>query len=208
VDTRGSPFFVHERMVSTWNPVASAASFMVRQESTAGVSLAIGSPISPNRMIVGPSLTDMATQVDPVGSGPALVGMLLGQLDVPVALPARPWPVVGACEVLARRLPASSWERDVARGACRYPGSDATVEGWLVALARDGAVTTRGRGSLAVWAVDEDWRQSWTALAWLLEDDVRATWLAAADVLHRSLSIAAKIAAAAASGAAESTSST
>ncbi len=159
-------------------------------------------------MLFGPSLADMAPQVDPATSGPALVGMLLGQLGVPVALPARPWPVVGACEVLARRLPASSWGREVARGACRYTGSDATVEGWLVALARDGAVTTRGRGSLAIWVVDEDWRQSWIGLASLLEDDVQATWLAAADVLHRSLSIAAKIAAAAASGAAESTSST
>lgn len=165
-------------------------------------------PISPNRMLVGPSVAHMAVHVDPASSGPALVGMLLGQLGVPVALPVRPWPVVGACELLARRLPASSWGRDVARRACRYPGSDATVEGWLVALARDGAVTTRGRGSLAVWAVDEDWRQSWTGLASLLEDDVRPTWLAAADVLYRSLSIAAKIAAAAASGAAESTSST
>lgn len=134
----------------------------------------------------------------------ALIGMLLAQLDGPVSLPARPWPLADGCRVLAARLPYSATAASTARQAVAQPCSDSLLERWVHALAQKSVLRPLGRGLTARWDVSETWRLQWQVLVGLLDDSERAVWVDAAHALQRSLSTAAKIAAAASSEASAS----
>lgn len=159
----------------------------------------------------GPAAGDKGT-VDQMDVIPepheALLGLLLAQLDGPVAIPARAWPVTSACELLARRLPTSSMIGGLAQAAVRRPCSDSTVEAWFRHLVAIGGARPCGRGYAAHWQVDEAWRLEWRAMLDLVEETEGLALREAGEALQRSLSIAAKIGLAASSSSASSTSAT
>lgn len=138
----------------------------------------------------------------------ALLGVLLAQLEEPVSIPARPWPVTAACEVLARRLPPTSGISEFARLATLRPCSDATVEAWFRGLVAAGAARPVGRGNAAHWQIDESWRREWQLVFELTDGDERQALTEAGETLQRTLSIAAKIGRAASSSDGPSTSGT
>lgn len=150
----------------------------------------------------------MGQQTDAAPPYEVLVGLLLAQVDGPVALPARPWPLADACRVLAARLPSATLAAQTARRVVAQPCADLLLERWALELAQRTAFRPSGRGPTASWQVSETWRREWQVLVELLDEGEREVWGDAAQALQRSLSTAAKIASAASRGALASMSST
>lgn len=128
----------------------------------------------------------------------ATVGLLFAVSETS-ELPARPWPLVAACQVLANKLPATSpyWAHlgfatDSVRG-------ESVVAAWMLALAEAGSVSGRGQMVDAVWIPAAGWIEWWKVAADNLPSDEAEAWAAAAQTLTRTLSIWRKASSAACS---------
>jgi hypothetical protein len=137
-------------------------------------------------------------------AGEALIGMLAataGRHEIP----ARPWPIVAACEHLAKALPKRSPWRLAAHFSLQM-GAEKTVERWLRTLAREGRASTRGRSTEARWVLHLAWVSHWKLVAEGLPADERQQWRHAGQVLKTCLSTWEKSSAAASRGPSPSTS--
>jgi hypothetical protein len=118
----------------------------------------------------------------------ATVGLLIA-LSEAGELPARPWPLVAACQVLAKRLPAASpysAQRGLATDSVR---GESVVAAWMLVLAEAGSVATRGQMADAAWIPAAGWIEGWKLAADNLPPDEAEAWIAAAQTLTRTLSI-------------------
>lgn len=118
----------------------------------------------------------------------ATVGLLFA-LSKARALPARPWPLVAACQVLAKRLPATSPYSAHLGLATDSVRGESIVAAWMLVLAEAGSVAGRGRMAAAAWIPASGWIEGWTLAADNLPRDEAEAWDAAAQTLTRTLSI-------------------
>src|SRR5262245_26362826 len=86
----------------------------------------------------------------------AVVGMLAAFSGVS-EVPARPWPLASACQVLATLISPGSPSFTAASQCGSSLTAAHVVERWLVELASTGAASTCGAGSGAVWRFDPTW---------------------------------------------------
>ena len=116
----------------------------------------------------------------------AVVGVLLCSANA-ATLPARPWPLVAACQMLANELPAGSRHIVTIQAALSSLTGERAVEAWLRRLVGSGAFHTSGRGSKAQWVADHDWLAGWRLISGLMDDKERAAWARAGQVLATTL---------------------
>jgi hypothetical protein len=127
----------------------------------------------------------------------AIVGMLLaasGDEEVP----ARPWPLVSACQTLANRLPSGSPYSSALETAKHTLLGGVEVETWLRGLAERGAVLAQGRMADARWLASPEWLANWRLPAQEIHEDEAEAWASAAQALTNCLSIWRKTVSAAA----------
>lgn len=136
-------------------------------------------------------------QHSPSLASEALLGMLLG-MTACRRLPARPWPVVAACQTLANKLDTGSPLAVPAAAAASAFAGQEVVERWLQALAARGAARGEGRGLHACWVLDDRWLAEWAVVAEGLASTERAPWEQACQALATCRSTWSKAVAAAA----------
>jgi hypothetical protein len=113
----------------------------------------------------------------------AVIGTLLCTASVG-DLPARPWPLVAACQTLANALPGNSRHRSVIAPALSSLDGWRVVETWLRALGASGAFHVAGRANLAKWVAEPKWLDGWRPMLQLMDADERIAWEAAGQVLR------------------------
>jgi hypothetical protein len=129
----------------------------------------------------------------------AIVGMLLA-LSRELELPARPWPLVAACQTLANELPPESpFVGHLERATSTLTGAQ-DVEAWLLSLAERGSLRAEGRANEARWIASPDWLANWQVPAAAIQETEVGAWAAASQALMRSLSIWRKTVSAVANG--------
>lgn len=117
----------------------------------------------------------------------AIIGGILAFADV-AKLPARPWPLVVACQTLAKRLPAHSWMRIPLKPACDSLDGGHVVESWLWDLTSAGAFVTEGSGTRARWVAQLAWLAEWKVLTQLADSTETRHFVAAGQALATALS--------------------
>jgi hypothetical protein len=136
----------------------------------------------------------------------ALLGLLLEGTPRPL-IPARPWPVAAACTVLSKvgqDLHPSLRHAAESGGALR---GEPVIEGWLRALAAEGALIAHGHGMSAHWTPAEEWLSGWRIVAEGFDTEGQRAWKAATQTFTNALSIWQKTLAAASNGSTPSDSS-
>lgn len=118
----------------------------------------------------------------------ALLGLLLA-MQGHTTLPARPWPVVAACQTLANELGPDSAFHESATAAAHHFTGEKSVEAWLRALAMRGCARGDGRGAQAHWTVGARWLADWGTATGSLPAEERVAWTRAAQTLTSCLSI-------------------
>lgn len=127
----------------------------------------------------------------------ALMGILIGLSDCR-QFPARPWPLIAACESAAAELPTSSPLGSTATAMASW--GEYQFEEWLRGLGTRGHAWTQGRGISACWVVSDDWIAHWRLVAESLPTDEAHEWQHAAQSLTNCVSIWEKTVEAAVSG--------
>lgn len=104
-------------------------------------------------------------------------------------LPARPWPLVAACQTLANELPRTSPFLTTAKDGSSNLTGTREVESWLHRLAATSAFRVAGRGMHAAWVPDARWLAQWSDVADTLEASEVEAWAAAGQALANCVSI-------------------
>lgn len=136
-------------------------------------------------------------QNSPTLAQEAIVGMLLSASGG-TELPARPWPLMAACQTLANRLPPDSPYLSALAPARHAICGEAEVERWIRALAERGTFRARGRMTDACWIPNAEWLANWRIPAGQVPNEELRAWSAATQALTRCLSIWRKTVSAAA----------
>lgn len=118
----------------------------------------------------------------------AIVGLLFA-ISHAEAVPARPWPVVAACQTLAKRLHRQSPYSRAALEAAHGLAGGSRVESWLHGLAREGHLQPHGRGVSACWVASERWVEDWRVAAAGLPVEEQRIWAAGSQSLTNSVSM-------------------
>lgn len=129
----------------------------------------------------------------PLDAEALLAGLLhAAQVD---QLPARPWPLVAACQTLAARLSADSPYLGAVRQVARPRQGEKQAEQWLRLLVQRGAFWATGTGLSAAWVAEDSWLNAWPRIH---EESADAqAWQQAGQALARSWSMWRKMCSAA-----------
>lgn len=116
----------------------------------------------------------------------AVIGTLLCTAGVD-QLPARPWPLVAACQTLANKLSKDSRHLATIAPVVSTIAGGPTLERWLRALGAAGAFSVAGSVNSARWVADPGWLEGWRPMAHLMDAEERRAWAASGQVLRTTL---------------------
>src|SRR5450631_337893 len=139
--------------------------------------------------VIWPSMDNVGQlQNSPTLAQEAIVGMLLAASGCS-ELPARPWPLMAACQTLANHLPPGSPYLSALAPAKQALSGEAEVESWIRALAERGTFRAQGRMTDARWIPSAAWMANWGMPAGQVPKEELRAWSAATQALTRCLSI-------------------